>query len=127
MKTIFLLLFCSIITTGCTQPKIDVDELSAACVKAENTMNEKDLVITTATSSNIETINFRILVEDRLTNEQAKTLVTEFFEEIENGIQDKNLFRKSYLVKFDIKSQKDGEILYKGQRNKGDETIWWQL
>jgi hypothetical protein len=127
MRTILILLFCFIITIGCTKPKIDFGELASATAKAENSMNDKDLVVTTATSSEKETINIRILVEDRLTNEQAKYLVTEFINKIEKGIQETDLFRKSYLIKFDIMSQKDGEMLYKGQRNKGEETIWWQL
>ncbi|MDK8189251.1 hypothetical protein QP794_04040 [Paenibacillus sp. UMB7766-LJ446] len=127
MRSILILLFCSIITIGCTKPKIDFDELASATAKAEKSMNDKDLVVTTATSSDKKTINIRILVEGRLTNEQAKYVVTEFINEIEKGIQETDLFRKSYLIKFDIMSQKDGEILYKGQRNKGEETIWWQL
>lgn len=50
-------------------------------------------------------INIRIMVEDRLTNEQAKELVFDFFDEIERGITDLNLFRKSYQINFDIKGK----------------------
>jgi len=57
-------------------------------------------------------INFRILVEDRLTNEQAKSLVFNFFDEIEQGISKKDFFRKIYQINFDIKPEKEGEILF---------------
>ncbi|MNR38680.1 hypothetical protein D3C85_1568030 [compost metagenome] len=55
------------------------------------------------------------MVEDRITNEQAKELVFEFYNEIEKGISEIQLFRETYQIKFDIKSGKDGEILYSGQ------------
>ncbi|MNL08545.1 hypothetical protein D3C87_1292720 [compost metagenome] len=92
-------------------------------------MNAMTLVTTTATSSNAGDgiINFRIMVEDRITNEQAKELVFEFYNEIEKGISEIQLFRETYQIKFDIKSGKDGEILYSGQRNKGEDQIWWQF
>ncbi|OPA80513.1 hypothetical protein BVG16_07240 [Paenibacillus selenitireducens] len=127
MRTIIILLFCAIITIGCNKQKIDFDEVTNSLNKAEKTMNSKDRIVRIEASPNNETINFRIMVEDRITNEQAKTLVSVFLNEIEKGIQNKDLLRKSYLIKFDIISQKDGAILYKGQRNKGVEEIWWQF
>ncbi|MFD1135985.1 hypothetical protein [Paenibacillus urinalis] len=120
----------SLITAGCNNNnEIDFNELVDSLVKAEDSMDSKELVTTTVTSSSSSDgiINFRIMVEDRLTNEQAKKLVFDFYDEIERGIKDLNLFRKSYQINFDIKSEKDGEILYKGQRNKGEEQIWWQF
>lgn len=125
---VFILLFSLI--TGCNYNKeIDFDQLVDSLIKAEKTMNSEELVITTATSSSSSDgmINFRILVEDRITNEEAKELVFDFYDEIERGITDLSLFRKSYQINFDIKSEKDGEIIYKGQRNKGEEQIWWQF
>ncbi|OIA98737.1 hypothetical protein AK95_16390 [Paenibacillus sp. LC231] len=127
---IVLIILFSLITAGCNNNnEIDFNQLVDSLVKAEKTMNSKELVTTTATSSSSSDgiINFRIMVEDRLTNEQAKELVFDFYDEIERGITDLNLFRKSYQINFDIKSEKDGEIIYKGQRNEGEEQIWWQF
>ncbi|MGG3280138.1 hypothetical protein [Paenibacillus solani] len=127
---IVLIILFSLITAGCNNNnEIDFNQLVDSLVKAEKSMNSKELVITTATSSSSSDgiINFRVMVEDRLTNEQAKELVFDFYDEIERGITDLNLFRKSYQINFDIKSEKDGEIVYKGQRNKGEEQIWWQF
>ncbi|MFC5528062.1 hypothetical protein [Cohnella yongneupensis] len=125
-----LIILVTLITTGCNKKdEIDFNQLVDSLGKAEKTMNSKELVTTTASSSNSTDgiINFRIMVEDRLTNEQAKGLVFDFYNEIEKGISDINLFRQSYQINFDIKSEKDGEIIYKGQRNKGEEQIWWQF
>lgn len=127
---IVLIILFSLVTAGCNKDKeIDFNQLVDSLVKAEKIMNNKELVTTTATSSSSSDgmINFRIMVEDRLTNEQAKELVFDFYDEIERGITDLNLFRKSYQINFDIKSEKDGEIIYKGQRNKDEEQIWWQF
>ncbi|AWP28087.1 hypothetical protein [Paenibacillus sp. Cedars] len=102
----------SLITVGCNNNnEIDFNQLVDSLVKAEKTMNSKELVTTTATSSSSSDgmINIRIMVDDRLTN--AKELVFDFFDEIERGITDLNLFRKSYQINFDIKSEKDGDII----------------
>ncbi|GAA0831204.1 hypothetical protein GCM10008915_10840 [Bifidobacterium pullorum subsp. gallinarum] len=107
----------SLITVGCNNNnEIDFNQLVDSLVKAEKTMNSKELVTTTATSSSSSDgmINIRIMVEDKVTNEQAKELVFDFFDEIERGITDLNLFRRSYQINFDIKSEKDGDLIYKG-------------
>jgi hypothetical protein len=36
-----------------------------------------------------------------------------------------SIFRNKYDFKFDIKSEKDGEILYKGRLDQ--DQIWWQF
>lgn len=127
MRSLVLLILVSLTLVGCNESKPDFDELTKALVNAEKTMNEKDQVITTATSSQDDIINIRIMVEDRITNEQAKNLVNDFFNEIEKKIKDLDQFNKYFSIKFDIKSQKDGEILYQGKKDKNEEQIWWQF
>ncbi|MFD2612708.1 hypothetical protein [Paenibacillus gansuensis] len=74
----------------------------------------------------IEKIKFRLMVKRPITNKQAKILASEFIEKTENGISDAELFRNYCTFEFDILSI-EGEVLYKGKRDKGEEQIWWQL
>ncbi|OME77200.1 hypothetical protein BK120_27115 [Paenibacillus sp. FSL A5-0031] len=127
MRHFILLLLLTLVLVGCNEAKPDFDNVSESLVNAERVMNDKDLVITTATSSQSKIINFRILIKDRINNEQAKGLVNDFFNEIDKNITDLELFKKTYSIKFDIKSQKDGQILYQGKREKEEDQIWWQF
>jgi hypothetical protein len=67
------------------------------------------------------------MVKDRITNENAKELAKEFINTLENQIKEKELFKKSYQITFDFKSEKDENILFNGKRDKKTKDIWWQF
>lgn len=71
MKNLCILIFISFVLAGCNNSTSSLDEIVESLVNSEKIMNQKELVVTTATSSSSELINLRIVVEDRITKEQA--------------------------------------------------------
>ena len=126
MRHILILIVFFTVLMGCNKQEHDLDDLGMSLVKAEQFMNKQDLIVATATSLNNNIVKFRIVVDERLSNEQAKELVTEFIETIEDGILNKQLFKETYQIFFDIISGQTG-VIFSGQRNKGEEDIWWQF
>jgi hypothetical protein len=125
MKVFFIAILL-IVLTSCTETKLNFDEIVKSLALAEKEFNNKGYITATASQQN-EYVKFQIMVKDRTTNENAKELAEEFINTIENQIKDKELFKKSYLITFDFKSEKDGNILFNGKRDKGTKDIWWQF
>lgn len=126
MKQILLitLLFFSLITSGCnSQNDYSADEIVDALVYAEKTFREEENV--TASSFNNEYAKFRIMADNDTTNELAEQLVKKFINNFESMLTDKDGFYLSHTIIFDIKSNEDGEILYKGKKDESNNEIWW--
>ena len=122
----FFITILLIVLTSCSENKLNFDDVVKSQVLAEKEFNNKGYITATASQQN-ENVKFRIMVKDSINNEKAKELAKEFINIMENQIKDKELFKKSYLITFDFKSEKDGNILFKGKRDKGTEDIWWQF
>lgn len=126
MKQIIVSIIIFLLLVGCNDRRLDFEEVSDAMGHAEKYMNDNELVTTSASSVlNNQFINFRLVVKDRITNEQAKLLIEELVNDIESNLSDTKIFRNKYDFKFDIKSEKDGEILYKGRLDQ--DQVWWQF
>lgn len=115
-----------IFLTSCSTHELNYDDVAESIGYAEQKFRSKGVVALTSSERN-EQVKFRIMVKDKISNEKAKELVEEYINSIESRINDKELFNKSYLITFDIKSEKDGNILVNGKREKGTQDIWWQF
>lgn len=123
---VFYIITLLIFLTSCDVNKLNFDEVVKSQIHAEEEFKRKGYITATSSEQN-EYVKFRIMVKDRITNENAKELVEEFIKIMENQIEDKDLFNKSYQLTFDLKSEKDGNILFNGKRDKGTKDIWWQF
>jgi 8-oxo-dGTP pyrophosphatase MutT (NUDIX family) len=124
-----LIIFCLIFfISSCSNRNDDVDfnEIVKAQGYAEQKMREKGVVTATSSQSN-DYVKFRLMTPDSLTNDEAKELVQEFITLLEEPIKSKDSFNQEYYLLFDIKSEKDGRILYNGKRDKGNTDLWWQF
>jgi hypothetical protein len=125
MKVILIILLL-IILSSCNKNNVDPNEVIKSLVLAEKHLNNKGFVTASSSESN-KYIKFRIMVKDRITNEEAKKVIGEFIGTMESNIKDKELFKDTYYMTFDIKSEKDGNVLFNGKRDKGNIDIWWQF
>ncbi|WP_256762153.1 hypothetical protein [Cohnella sp. WQ 127256] len=123
--TIFNLLIISLFlfSSGCNNSNTTIDDAGEALGYAEKVMRDKN--ITTASSYQPNGYaKFRIMADENTSKEEAKQLVEEFIQSFENQLTDKEKFYKTHEMIFDIKSSKDGKILYSGKKDK---EIWWQF
>jgi hypothetical protein len=125
MKVVLIILLL-IILSSCNKNNVDPNEVIKSLVLAEKHLNNKGFVTASSSESN-KYIKFRIMVKDRITNEEAKKVIGEFIGTMESNIKDKELFKDTYYMTFDIKSEKDGNVLFNGKRDKGNIDIWWQF
>jgi hypothetical protein len=125
MKVVLIILLL-IILSSCNKNNVDPNEVIKSLVLAEKHLNNKGFVTASSSESN-KYIKFRIMVKDRITNEEAKKVIGEFIGTMESNIKDKELFKNTYYMTFDIKSEKDGNVLFNGKRDKGNIDIWWQF
>jgi len=63
--------------------------------------------------------------DDDSTKENAKQWVEGFIRDFEGQLNNIDKFYKAHIIIFDIKSEKNGSILYSGKKDK--EGIWWQF
>lgn len=123
---VFLIVALCFLLSSCNERTLDFDDVVHSQVYTEEAFKLKGFV--TATSSKQDdVVKFRIMVKDHVTKEDAKALVQDFIDTMETQIHDKELFIKSYRLTFDLKSEKDGEILFQGKRDKGTRDLWWQF
>jgi hypothetical protein len=119
-----ILLFLFLVSCS-EKSNVEFSELSDSLVNAEKVMRTNELVVTTASSSQLNEVKFRIIVEDRITNEEAKELIYKFIETIEEKLSNPIKFKDTYNLFFDITS-KDG-VIYNGKREMGQYELWWQF
>jgi hypothetical protein len=125
MKVVLIILIL-LVLSSCTKNNVDPNEVIKSLVLAEKHLNNMGFITASSSESN-KFIKFRIMVKDKITNEDAKKLIGEFIGTMESNIKDKELFKDTYYMIFDIKSEKDGNILFNGKRDKGNIDIWWQF
>ncbi|WMT39686.1 hypothetical protein RE628_20110 [Paenibacillus sp. D2_2] len=123
---IFMIIVLAIILTSCSQHEMSFDDVVKSQAHAKEAFKRKGYITATASKQN-ELVKFRIMVIDKITNDNARELAEEFINLMETQIKDKELFNKRYQITFDIKSEKDGNILFNGKRDKGTTDIWWQF
>ncbi|WP_438350664.1 hypothetical protein ACP8HI_08490 [Paenibacillus sp. FA6] len=123
---ILLICILTVVLTSCSYNDIDYDEVTKAELYAEKLMVKKGVTAVSSSQSN-EYIKFRIMTKDTMNNEEAKKIVGEFIDSFESQIKNKEKFRKIYDITFDIKSEKNGNILFNGKRDKGKGELWWQF
>jgi hypothetical protein len=117
-------LLCLIIVlsliTGCTT-KLNID-IGKALVSAGEEMEQVKGVKDTAYSYNNDndSIKLRIMVEDSITLQQAETYIKDFLKKV--SLHSEEEVWKYYSASIDIKNYQ-GEILYEGTRQIGDEKI----
>jgi hypothetical protein len=122
---VFILLFFSLlfVSGGCNNSNSSLDDVGDALSHAEKTMRDKGLITASSFQPN-EYAKFRIMAGNNTSKEEAKQLVEDFIRTFESRLIDKEKFYKTHEIIFDIKSDKDGKILFSGKK---DQEIWWQF
>ncbi|ULL14759.1 hypothetical protein DVH26_10040 [Paenibacillus sp. H1-7] len=87
-------------------------------------MSDKGVITVSSFHPN-EYARFRIMASNNTSKEEAKKLVEDFIRAFEGRVINKEKFYKTHEIMFDIKSDEDGRILFRGK--KENQEIWWQF